>query len=152
MYRRCKAIAVASVALAGAAAAQAPQPDAPEVSEQQRLRQFSPGGPLTPNVEQPSWPAPRNPLDSSAPVTDALLASPPPGDWLTWRRTLDDQGFSPLDSIDKKNVGRLKLEWSLALPPGLRPSMVADATYSAEPGMHWSIIAPLPGRTRMATD
>ena len=90
----------------------APQPDAPEVSEQQRLRQFSPGGPLTPNVEQPSWPAPRNPLDSSAPATDALLASPPPGDWLTWRRTLDDQGFSPLDSIDKKNVGRLKLEWS----------------------------------------
>ncbi|HEX5049770.1 MAG TPA: PQQ-binding-like beta-propeller repeat protein, partial [Gammaproteobacteria bacterium] len=85
---------------------------------QQRLRQFSPGGPLTPDVELPRWTSPRNPLDSSAPVTDALLASPPPGDWLSWRRTLDDQGFSPLASIDKKNVGRLQLEWSLALPPG----------------------------------
>jgi alcohol dehydrogenase (cytochrome c) len=120
MYERCKVIAVASLALAGIAAAQAqaPAPAAPELPEQQRLRQFSPGGPLTPNVELPRWPAPRNPLDASSPVTDALLASPPPGDWLTWRRTLDDQGFSPLDSIDKKNVERLQLEWSLALPPG----------------------------------
>ena len=118
MYGRWKAIAFASIALAGVAAAQAPQPAAPELSEQQRLRSFSPGGPLTANVEQPRWTSPRNPLDSSSPVTDALLASPPPGDWLSWRRTLDDQGFSPLASIDKKNVGRLQLEWSLALPPG----------------------------------
>ena len=27
------------------------------------------------------------------PVTDALLADPPPGDWLSWRRTRDSHGF-----------------------------------------------------------
>ncbi len=27
------------------------------------------------------------------PVTDAMLQDPAPGDWLTWRRTLDGWGF-----------------------------------------------------------
>ena len=27
------------------------------------------------------------------PVTDAMLQSPAPGDWLMWRRTLDGWGF-----------------------------------------------------------
>ena len=27
------------------------------------------------------------------PVTDAMLQNPAPGDWLTWRRTLDGWGF-----------------------------------------------------------
>jgi hypothetical protein len=118
MYGRLRALALASITLAGAAAAQAPPPPNTDLPEQQRLRQFSPGGPLTPNVEQPRWPSPPNPLGASARVTDALLASPSANDWLSWRRTLDDQGFSPLKSIDKGNVGRLQLVWSLALPPG----------------------------------
>ena len=89
-----------------------------ELSEQQRLRSFSPGGPLTPGVQLPAWPTPPSPLESSAPVTDDMLASPSASDWLSWRRTQDDLGFSPLTGIDKKNVDELQLAWSLALPAG----------------------------------
>jgi alcohol dehydrogenase (cytochrome c) len=88
------------------------------MTEQQRLRAASPGGTITPGVALPKWPAAANPLDSYSPVTDALLANPSPNDWLTWRRTQDALGFSPLKSIDKDNVSRLRLAWSIALPPG----------------------------------
>ena len=47
------------------------------------------------------------------PVTDAMLQAPSPGDWLMWRRTLDGWGYSPLDQIDRTNVGDLRLAWSL---------------------------------------
>ncbi len=93
------------------------QPDA-ELSEQQRLRAFSPGGGLTAGVQLPQWPEPQNPLAEIDPVTDAMLANPPPEDWLTWRRTWDGQGFSPLSQITGRNVDSLRLAWSLALPPG----------------------------------
>lgn len=53
-----------------------------------------------------------------APVTDALLRDPPPGDWLNWRRTQDGQGFSPLDQINRGNVGRLRLAWALTMREG----------------------------------
>ena len=53
-----------------------------------------------------------------APVTDAMLRNPADGDWLTWRRTLDGQGYSPLDQIDRGNVGDLRMVWSRALAPG----------------------------------
>ena len=36
-----------------------------------------------------------------SPVTDQMLANPSPNDWLSWRRTHDGLGFSPLSSIDK---------------------------------------------------
>ena len=52
------------------------------------------------------------------PVTDAMLQDPAPGDWLTWRRTLDGWGYSPLDQIDRANVGDLRMVWSRALAPG----------------------------------
>jgi alcohol dehydrogenase (cytochrome c) len=100
------------------AAAQAPGVEREGEAEQQRLRQFSPGGPLTPGTELPRWPAPRDSLANQPPVTDALLANPPPQDWLAWRRTQDGLGFSPLDHVNKRNVGQLQLAWSLALPPG----------------------------------
>ena len=53
-----------------------------------------------------------------APVTDAMLRNPAAGDWLTWRRTLDGRGYSPLDQIDRGNVGDLRMVWSRALAPG----------------------------------
>ena len=49
------------------------------------------------------------------PVTDAMLAQPDPADWLMWRRTLDSWGYSPLDDIDRRNVARLTLAWSVDL-------------------------------------
>jgi len=60
----------------------------------------------------------KNPLASIRPVSEEMLASPPAGSWLGWRRTRDAQGFSPLRKINRKNVGDLQLAWSLALPPG----------------------------------
>ena len=56
--------------------------------------------------------------DEYAPVTDAMIQNPVPADWLSWRRTLDGWGFSPLDQIDRDNVGALRLVWSRALGPG----------------------------------
>jgi alcohol dehydrogenase (cytochrome c) len=52
------------------------------------------------------------------PVTDAMLEDPAPGDWLTWRRTPDGWGYSPLDQIDTDNVGDLRLVWTRALTAG----------------------------------
>ena len=52
------------------------------------------------------------------PVTDAMLQDPAPEDWLTWRRTLDGWGYSPLDQINRENVGDLRMVWSRGLRPG----------------------------------
>ena len=52
------------------------------------------------------------------PVTDAMLQNPADGDWLMWRRTLDGWGYSPLDQIDRDNVGDLRMVWTRALAPG----------------------------------
>ena len=52
------------------------------------------------------------------PVTDAMLQDPAPADWLMWRRTLNSWGYSPLDQIDRDNVGDLRLVWSRALASG----------------------------------
>ncbi len=43
--------------------------------------------------------------DDFVPVTDKMLQNPDPADWLMWRRTLDSWGYSPLDQIDRANVG-----------------------------------------------
>ena len=103
-----------TIALAGSALAQPGE----ELTEQQRLRAFSPGGGLTAGVELPPWSPTESPLEQVEPVTDAMLADPPAQDWLTWRRTWDGRGYSPLTQINRRNVDELRLAWSLALPPG----------------------------------
>ncbi|HLF10404.1 MAG TPA: PQQ-binding-like beta-propeller repeat protein, partial [Gammaproteobacteria bacterium] len=52
------------------------------------------------------------------PVTDEMLANPDPADWPMWRRTLNSWGYSPLDEINRRNVGQLRLVWTRALAPG----------------------------------
>ena len=52
------------------------------------------------------------------PVTDAMLENPDDEDWLTWRRTTDGWGYSPLDQIDRQNVGDLRMVWTRALATG----------------------------------
>lgn len=59
-----------------------------------------------------------SPIEKIRPVTEAMLSSPSPSDWLDGRRTRDAQGYSPLNKINKSNVSKLRLAWSLALPPG----------------------------------
>ena len=58
------------------------------------------------------------PAEEFVPVSDAMLEAPDDEDWLTWRRTTDGWGYSPLDQIDAGNVGALRLEWTRALAPG----------------------------------
>ena len=54
------------------------------------------------------------------PVTDQMLQSPAPVDWLMWRRTLDSWGYSPLDEINRENVGELRMVWSRGLTDGFQ--------------------------------
>ncbi len=56
--------------------------------------------------------------DGFVPVTDAMLQNPSPDDWLMWRRTLNGWGYSPLDQIDRENVGELQMVWTRALAAG----------------------------------
>jgi alcohol dehydrogenase (cytochrome c) len=86
------------------------------------------GGGIAPGVTIPPPPPRANPLDRIQPVTDAMLTRPPDGDWLTWRRTYDAFGFSPLKAIHRGNVNELRVAWSWALPTGptQAPPLVHD--------------------------
>lgn len=64
--------------------------------------------------------AQESPVDGVTPVTDEMLLNPPDGDWLMWRRTYNGWGYSPLDEINKDNVGQLQLAWAWGLTPGGR--------------------------------
>jgi alcohol dehydrogenase (cytochrome c) len=76
------------------------------------------GGGVPAGVKLPPAPKKANPLDKITPVTDALLQNPPAGDWLTWRRSFDYQGFSPLKQVTKTNVNNLRVAWTWTLSPG----------------------------------
>jgi alcohol dehydrogenase (cytochrome c) len=77
-------------------------------------------------------------------VTDAMLENPDPGEWLTWRRTYDGTGYSPLNQINKQNVGRLQLVWSWGLPPG---------SHQPAPLVHDGVMfIPTPGGGMQAVD
>jgi PQQ-dependent dehydrogenase (methanol/ethanol family) len=52
------------------------------------------------------------------PVTDAMLQNPADGDWLSWRRTLNSWGYSPLAQVTRDNVDDLQMVWTRALAPG----------------------------------
>ena len=57
-------------------------------------------------------------IDDYVPVTNRMLARPPARDWLSWRRTLDGQGYSPLEQINRDNVANLQLAWAIAMRDG----------------------------------
>jgi len=81
----------------------------------QRSAPMMPLSPLAPPMPPVVLP---NPLEKITPVTDALLDNPPASEWLVWRRTYDDYGFSPLKQITKSNVGSLRVAWAWSLPNG----------------------------------
>jgi PQQ-dependent dehydrogenase (methanol/ethanol family) len=64
--------------------------------------------------------AAQQPPNRFAPVTDEMLQNPDPADWLMWRRTLDSWGYSPLDQINRSNVGKLKTIWTRGMGPGVQ--------------------------------
>ena len=47
-----------------------------------------------------------------------MLADPVPGDWLSWRRTVNGWAYSPLDEVNRPNVGDLRMVWTRARAPG----------------------------------
>ena len=74
---------------------------------------------------------------SYVPVTDAMIQSPPDGDWLMWRRTVDSWGYSPLDTVNRDNVGELMQVWSRELAPGFQegtPLVHGGIMYMINPG------------------
>ena len=93
------------------------------------------------------------------PVTDALLADPPPGDWLSWRRTRNSHGYSPLDQVTRDNVDQLQLAWVLAIREGrhqttplvhegvmflANPGSVVQAIDATTGDVIWQYRSPLP--------
>ncbi|MES2699472.1 MAG: hypothetical protein V4647_07665, partial [Pseudomonadota bacterium] len=94
-----------------------------------------------------------------APVTDAEIQNPDPADWLSWRRTLDSWGHSPLTQINRDNVGGLRLVWVRPIAPGHQegtplvhqgimyfpgPSDVIEAIDAASGQLLWQYRRPLP--------
>ena len=91
--------------------------------------------------------AARAQIENVTPVTDAVLQNPDPADWVNWRRTLDGWGYSPLDQIDRSNVGDLKLAWSWGLEAGISqttPIVHDGIMYLANPG---NVVQALDART-----
>ena len=56
------------------------------------------------------------------PVTEEVLANPDPADWLMVSRTFDQHRFSPLNQVNKSNVGQLRMAWTRGLPLGTQES------------------------------
>jgi alcohol dehydrogenase (cytochrome c) len=46
------------------------------------------------------------------PITAERLLNPRPGDWLSYRRTVDVHGYSPLSRINRTNVRNLRPVWT----------------------------------------
>ena len=66
---------------------------------------------------------------------------------MRWRRTLDGWGYSPLDQVDRSNVGRLRLAWSWGIESGVSqttPIVHAGIMYLANPG---NVVQALDART-----
>ena len=71
------------------------------------------------------------------PVTEAMLLNPDPADWLMISRTYDEQRFSPLNQINKSNVGQLRMAWARGLPAGTQeftPIVHRGVMYLFAPG------------------
>ena len=70
------------------------------------------------------------------PVTDERLLDPADGDWMSFRRTYDVQGSSPLAQINRTNVGDLRLVWAWSMRDGSRwvptPIVANGLMYVAE--------------------
>ena len=87
-------------------------------------------------------------LTDFRPVTDAILANPDPADWLMISRTFDQQRYSPLDQIDKGNVGQLRMAWSRGLPNGTQestPIVYRGIMYLNAPGASIQAVAATNG-------
>ena len=84
---------------------------------------------------------------SYSPVTDELLENPPDQEWLSWRRTPNGHGYSPLDQITPGNVGELRIAWAWTMEAGrvqTAPLMHDGVLFLANPG---NVLQALDART-----
>ncbi|HEY7448608.1 MAG TPA: PQQ-binding-like beta-propeller repeat protein [Vicinamibacterales bacterium] len=71
------------------------------------------------------------------PVTEEMLISPSPDDWLMYSRTYDAQRFSPLKQISRENVGQLREVFKKELGMGAQesiPIVYRGVMYMIAPG------------------
>src|SRR5262245_36413043 len=88
-----------------------------------------------------------NVLKQFRPVTDEMLQSPDPGDWLMRRGDYRAWGYSALDQIRAGNVGALKLAWAWNMEPGYQeeaPLVHDGVIFLANPQ---NVVQALDGRT-----
>jgi alcohol dehydrogenase (cytochrome c) len=97
-------------------------------------------------------------LEKITAVTDDVLEHPSDADWLMWRRTYSGLGFSPLEQINRSNVGNLRLAWSRALPLStdeitplahdgvvfIESGNTVEALDGAKGDLLWQYVRPLP--------
>jgi alcohol dehydrogenase (cytochrome c) len=101
------------------------------------------------------------PVTNFVPVTDAMMRSPKPEDWLMYRGNYAGWAYSQLDKINKTNVKNLQLVWSRAMAPGdneITPIVYNGIMYIANPNdviqaidatsgdLLWEYKHPLPPR------
>ena len=67
----------------------------------------------------PPKPYPFTEIIDFVPVTEKMLTTPTDGDWLSWRRTRDGWGYSPLKQVTRRNVKGLSLAWVMAMDAGI---------------------------------
>jgi alcohol dehydrogenase (cytochrome c) len=71
-----------------------------------------------------------------APITAERLLSPKPGDWMSYRRTYDVTGFSPLTQINRETIGELRPVWTYSMRDNSRwaptPIVANGLMYVAE--------------------
>jgi alcohol dehydrogenase (cytochrome c) len=76
-------------------------------------------------------------ISNFVPVEQQSIDRPSDDDWLSWRRTSDGQGFSPLTQINKKNVRSLRLAWSMTMQEGsnqVTPIVSQGVMFLTHPG------------------
>ena len=72
-----------------------------------------------------------------APVTQPMLLNLSPDDWLMLSRTYDEQRFSPLNQINRQNVGQLRMAWARGMATGVTetvPMVYRGVMYVVSPG------------------
>ena len=70
-------------------------------------------------------------------ITLQNINYPPDSDWLSWRRTTDGKGFSPLKIINTENIKNIKLSWSLTMNEGsnqITPIVSQGIMFLTSPG------------------
>ena len=112
------------------------------------------------HAQAPAAP-PAKTVENFVPVTDAMMRSPKPEDWLLYRGNYQGWGYSSLDQINKGNVKQLQMVWSRMMEPGLNeitPIVHDGIMYLGNPGdviqainattgeLIWQYRHPLPPR------